>query len=235
MKKILLAALLFLSLTCTGQELNTNHFQFGFQFGLGTYEMNNFKSINNEIIENLPFAAKQIDNFPPFITFQGKIIYCIKKYAVGPVIRFQSTGSRISSQDYSGSYLMDINVKGFDFGIENRYSIWERSNFALNLRGLIGIINSTSDISESLIVNEEHITSESIRTNYSNYYFEMGASYLVKLRPRFNISLDLSYMKQFGNETFFGSDYTLYGPKLSPEWNGLRAGVSLYYNLLKFK
>ncbi len=227
---VLIASLL-LSNNCISQSINSNKLKVGFQLGVGTYDMAELKSFNNEILHSLPFNAKINEEFPPYLTFKGSLLYQFKNYSIGPAIRFQSTGARISSQDYTGTYKLDTKVAGTDYGIVNNFKFWSFPTSSLNASATIGIINSKVEFNELLKLDGKTITDESNKFEFSNYYFEPGLSYDKKISSHLCCSADIAYMFQFGDKTFIKEETGYEGTKLAPKWNGFRFGISLVLGL----
>jgi len=101
--KYILTAMLF-SVCAVSYSQNLD---FGIQTGIGFYNMNGLKSLNATVFKSLPFQAGVISDYPPFFYYKPVFFLSFNKFRVGLQASFYSTGSRISSKDYSGEYLFD--------------------------------------------------------------------------------------------------------------------------------
>jgi|APMed6443717190_1056831.scaffolds.fasta_scaffold03382_3 hypothetical protein len=207
----------------------------GFQLGTGLYSMHGLKSINDAIVTSLPYDSKIVSNFPPFFSYRPYLMLNTGNFNLGLRYTFNSTGSRISSHDYSGEYKFDMRISSQSLEIIGETRLEYSDKFEFLFYSGLGVIFSGLKMDEFLeimeiMVHEEH-------QNYRSFSIvgESGftGSYLLN---NFNIELSLGYLYQFG----FGSYYnksdesvTLWYPSGNKEikhgWNGLRIGLGITY------
>ena len=87
----------------------------GFQLGTGFYSMSGLKSINNEVVRSLQFDSEIVSDFPPYFAYRPFILFNFGSYKFGIRYTFNSTGSRVSSKDYSGEYRFDMKIRSPSF------------------------------------------------------------------------------------------------------------------------
>lgn len=119
---ILIIILLFCFQGFTQEDrLNLKLGAFG---GYASYSFDNLKNLNDQLIDQLPFNASVIDNFPSRVYFGGSVLIRICNwYYIGPVYEFHSTSSRVGAKDYSGIYSFDQILTTHQLGIENEFRI----------------------------------------------------------------------------------------------------------------
>ena len=91
--------------------LKSQEVYFGLESGLGSYCMKGMKDFNSTIFKSLPFEAKQVSNYPTYFYYQPLVAFHYKWLTLGMKGGYISSGSRISSVDYSGDYLFDTRIR----------------------------------------------------------------------------------------------------------------------------
>lgn len=216
---------------------NAQEFSFGFQTGIGTYTMDGLKSINGEIPQQLPFETKLIADFPPYFYYQPSVIIRFKDFGLGLVYSFQSTGSRISARDFSGEYRFDMKVRSNAPGIYSELKLSAKDSFNFNLYLIIGTSFSNLETKEYFKVADTLLTNSGYKFKSQNYYVEPGIKFQIPVGA-FGFAVNLGYLIQFGKQPFHtisNKQDILYNPEshsvIKPEWNGMRLGISVLYNL----
>lgn len=236
MNKYLLALALFLSIASS----NAQDLKISFQTGYGFYDMNTFKDITKDANESLAFETKIISNYPPYNYYQPMIIIVNNKLELGFFYLFQTTGSRISSVDYSGEYLFDSKINSHSPGILIGYEIKEYDKISIGLNVLVGFTFNTLKFNESLKLNKELVSDEENTLTSENPYFKPNLKITYSIN-RFSSSINVGYLKEF-----FRNNYTLEGARAnhipvetkfseSDIWDGIRIGISFSYTMIKNK
>ena len=236
MYKFLLSIALFLSVaTIHAQDLRIS-----FQTGYGFYDMSSFTNITKEVYKNLPFESKIISNYPPYNYYQPMIILTNDRFDIGVLYLFQTTGSKISSKDYSGEYLFDSKINCHSPGIILGYKIKEYNKINIGLSVQAGLNFNTLKYIESLQVDNQVINDDKSIFTANNFYFkpDLNFSYTWK---RLSGNLNIGYLKEI-----FRDNYTLEGASEnyipvnekfteSDVWDGFRIGITFSYIILKNK
>jgi hypothetical protein len=154
---------------------------------------------------------------------------------VGLAISRHSTGSRISSKDYSGTYYFDNIINAWIPGIFVKVPLTSIGRVELEGQLEAGLIFSKARTNEYLSLYDTVFLDNEFSLKSVNQYIEpiLKISYPVK---RFRISCQISYMLQYGKEGFKidqpGNPQVLNpgtNTALKPEWDGLRLNLSVFY------
>jgi hypothetical protein len=218
-------------------NLNAQDIRLGFQTGCGFYNMSSLKTITQKSFSQLPFDAKIISNYPPYLYYQPMIKFAYKNFEFGLLYLFQSTGSRISSKDYSGEYRLDTRINSNSPGVIINWTIKDYKIIKLGFSLNSGVNFSELTINESLLVDTIS-SSSNYRLTAGSGYFEPGI-YFIYPRNRISLELNIGYFKEI-----FKNDYTLMDGdhgKIPVKkeftyfdmWDGLRLGVTFSYTILK--
>ena len=215
------------------QELNLV-----WESGLGSYNMNSLKAINNLNLQTLPFEAKITSNFPSYWNNKLSLQYCRKNIVLGIACSYQSTGSRISRIDYSGKYSFDTSIRSFSPGalIEYCFPVYK---FRFSLSNEFGIENSKLGLDELIRINTESDENEYFYKSI-NYYDEpsIKISYPVLF---FRLGLTIGYSFDLKKGVLHGSGANNKDTKLTlsgsgearSDWSGMRLGASISFNLFQ--
>lgn len=232
-KRFLITLLLLISFV----RANSQKLSFGFQTGIGTYSMRGLKNINNMVPQDLPFETKLTADFPAYFYYRPSVLIRYNDFDLGIVYSFQSTGSRVSSKDYSGEYRFDMKVKSSAPGIYGDLKISGEDIFNFNIYTIIGPSFSNLETKEYFKVADTLLTNAAYKFKAQNYFVETGVNFLIPVKA-FSFAVNLGYLIQFGEQSFYTGNNKkniLYDAKtqsaVKPEWNGMRVGISVLYNL----
>jgi hypothetical protein len=126
--------------------------------------------MNNLIKDALPFDVKTTVNFPSFWYYKPTMIYSLEKYVnIGIAWSYQSSGSRISRQDYSGEYYFDNKIHKTSPSIIVGLEL-PISKLQLVLSNELGIEYSKLEVKEFISVGEfQH--SDIYKYKSVNYFY----------------------------------------------------------------
>lgn len=209
----------------------------GFEMGKGAYNMSDLKKINDLVLENLPFEAKITENYPNYWFLKPTVLLnsADKRFALGVTCSFQSTGSRISSHDYSGEYLFDSKVSSFSPGLIGELNI-PLSKQRLSIVNELGFMFSKYSNSEYILVGDESLT-----TIYSykstNLYYQPSLRFSTPISIC-HLGIYLGYLFDLKKGDLLGEDsspqiYVSNGKIATVAWEGFRVGVSVSIDLFK--
>ncbi len=230
---LLTLAICFLAISANAQDIKVS-----IQTGYGFYNMSSFSNITDDIYENLPFESKIISNYPPYIYYQPMFIFTINRLDIGVYYLFQTSGSRISSKDYSGEYLFDSKINSNSSGIILGYRIKKYENISIGLNVQVGYTFNTLEFHESLKLNEQILSEDENTLTSQNPYFKPNLDISYNWN-RLSGSINLGYFKEF-----LRNNYSLEGAREneilvetkfteSDIWDGFRIGISFSYTILK--
>ncbi len=135
---------------------------FGFETGLGTYQMSDLKSIMNEGLTDNVLHPSIVTNFPPYLYFSPSITFCSEFSRWGLNFTLFSTAARASIVDYSGEYRYDNLVVGYAPALFGEKLMVVHNKFATYLHMDVGVLYSTLNMNEYLKVNDTEILNESL-------------------------------------------------------------------------
>jgi hypothetical protein len=197
-----------------------------FTAGIAGYSMNDLKSMNADLQKQIPFNTSVTTNFPMTLQLGGCFgVQLSDIYKTGLLYAFNSTGSRIASSDYSGSYRFDNVVNGHTIGMMNGFRMYDYKAFSLDFQVNIGMVVSVLKMSEELNVSDTTMAS-------SAKYSAIG----VFLEPRAEMSYHWKHLSSgifvayFVNPT--GRIRNESGQKATAtiNWSGLRFGIEIGIN-----
>lgn len=229
-KNTLFILLLFLCSMAYAQDI-----QLGFQTGVGTYNMEALKGLNEVVYKSLPFQSRIISNYPSYLYYKPSFIVSFNKFSIGFQASYYSTGSRISSKDYSGEYLFDTRMNCIAPGVYgdcSLFRLFEKCKVSLYSEG--GVTFSKLALKEDLTVLDENLTNTSYAFKSRNYYIEPGLKLEYQFSQLINIGLNGGYFAQFGKNDFASDKkevLTNRNNTVCPDWSGLRVGLSLSVSL----
>ena len=218
-------------------KLHAQGFTFRINTGYGFYNMSSLKEFTQFNFDQLPFTSKIISNYPPYLFYQPMVLYTKGRFNLGIVYTFMSTGSRISSKDYSGEYLFDTRIKGNSGGVLFGCEIAKYKSIQLGAHSGLGLTFSNLRVDESLSLDSSKASNYYKFSNYS-VYLEPGVDLKYPVGP-FELGLDIGYyweVKRTDLELVSNprNKFELKkAPSKSDMWNGFRIGITASFSLVK--
>ena len=205
--------------------------------GYATFGMEDSKAFNRSVQNRLPFSPVLTDNFPDWYYYQAEALYSFPGIlAAGLKLSAASTGSRLHLADYSGEYTFDnlqqVWVPGIKLLVGKAPG--RRSGPCFSAEG--GMAFSTMTLDETAVVYEEH-AGEHLEFKARGFYVQPGLSYLQYVGEYLIVSANVSWYQGFESGYYKkGSSNqkitnTETGEKVKPGWNGLRAGIVVYWGI----
>lgn len=198
-------------------------FEVGFTAGYSTFSMKSMSDGLELYRESLAFDAQVMADYPSWISFGGYGTMAFTfGYSVGLEYTFNSTGGRISSADYSGSYQFNQTLTGHSIGVLNGYRFLELGKFEAAARLSLGALLSGIRNEETFdLANYEETTTE--KETVASFY----------ATPSLQASWTFSFIRAglfFGylfdtRGSFDSPDAT--GKEQSIDWSGIRAGITV--------
>jgi len=213
------------TLICKAQKI-----EFSGSMIYGAYSMKDVSAFQQEVYEQLPVPAKIISDFPNYFGWELKAMHRFPKLSFGVYTSFHSTGSRISYNDYSGSFEYDQRAKITQLGLCIDYFVLPRENkWQAFLSLQVGAGWTNFAIIDKLVVNGQtlnnrnldfkssHITLQpglGIKRNIGNFFISTQAAYLIDSASSLKDNADL---KLISND----------GWPIGVDWSGLRLSIGL--------
>jgi hypothetical protein len=229
--RLLLIALLWL---CTS-AIEAQDFKICYQTGYGFYDMSSFSAITERINAQFAFETKIISNYPAYFYYQPMIKLSFQNVETGLLYLFQTSGSRVSSKDYSGEYRFDTHINCNSMGIIINPLLKDYNKIKLYLTFEAGMNFSTLKAEEYFQLNTTVNRSDDEFTSQS-FYFEPGFNLSYEWK-RLNFECNIGYFKEFSRK-----NYTMVGDSRNEievdknfadadVWDGFRSGLTVSYTL----
>lgn len=211
--------LIFIFLPCL---LPAQKFEIAAGMGYGACSMSDLKTLNEEIMMKLPFESEVVDDFPSWFVYRLSFAAMIgKRISLGGLYTHSSSGSRVSSADYSGEYYFDTRLAANSVGVQFGVKAFQHRNFDVRLKVVAGTILTHAGFHENLEVNGSRLSDEYTMNSLSFYFDpEIGVHY------RFG----MLGATVFGGYRFDAKGHLRYNSQetnLTTDWSGFNVGVEL--------
>jgi hypothetical protein len=210
-------------LLCASLQLPAQKVELMFTTGMATYSMRDLKKMNDDLQAQIPFSTSVTDNFPMTFQFGGHFaVQLSNNYKIGILYAYNSTGSRLTSSDYSGSYYFDNIVTGHTIGMLNGFRVYSHEAFRIDFQANIGVVASILKMNEALNVADTSMSA-------SSHFTATG----IFLEPRFEGSYQWKHLKVGAYLGYLvnpmGKITDDDGQKSSAtiNWSGLRFGIEI--------
>lgn len=214
MKKLLFILLLYYPINAYTQE-----WSFEYSLGYGTYQLDDIKSLQKSILNNLDdYGLENTDCFPNYITHSFAFGIVSKHHYFGSNFSYLSTGGRLHRADYSGSYTVDMIMNGYRLGVFHRYYVNTKiPTLYTYLQLSTGVLFSSLKIKEQVNIYSESLL-ETNKLKGVGIYFEptFGATY--RFTNWLHFSLAGGYAADFLGTLKLSGQKT----KNKANWNGFR-------------
>ncbi|CAD5298729.1 MULTISPECIES: hypothetical protein [unclassified Imperialibacter] len=231
------------------QEVRSQSVSLSFESTYGTYDMEDFKTAQNNIPFiflgygriNLPY--KIYSNFEPYYGYNGMLTLHLEKLEVSIENGANSTGSRLSYKDYSGTFESDqlvsnkywgAGISPFKMSLTDAFFIRPRlvsgvSLSSYSMENFAELTNTNSYINQLIVVKSKQLFFEpQASIGFTKYRFIVSASVGYHLQV---VSLKEKVIE--GSEAEWQAYFPSGEPK--PQWNGVRLKAGLGFILLKKK
>lgn len=217
-------------LILVSQNFIAQEIQIGFGSGLGSYKMDDLKKMNNLVVKSIPFQTKIVSDFPSYWYYCPYLVFKGKSASFGLFYNYESTGSRISSADYSGEFRLDMKIHSNSTGFIIGYDIRVFSNFYLGIYSILGLGFTDLKVNEYLQTGDDSYMHTS-KFNIMSEIIEPGVN--LNYKSKFvGVKMKFGYLFQAKYNSFTaGKNSGINLDNDKPNWNGYRIGLSLYYPL----
>jgi hypothetical protein len=197
--------------------------------GVGTSQMEDLKTFQDDLLSDMPVLGKIVDNFPAFPLYDVKIVFFTKYLEIGNGYTFTSTGSKIHYSDYSGeiSIIQIVNSHQPSLLL---YPVLHRSGNSKILGVLKGaaVFNNYSLKQEIKVYDQE--ASDQLELKSSGLAFSLGLSYCYRMH-QFEIRSEIEYLIDTKAPLHLTNDkdaqLVIYDKPVKTDWSGLRIGISI--------
>lgn len=206
----------------------------GLDSGVGSYAMTDLHNFNSSLVSLLVFDAKVTSDFPSYWYYRPFVKFQMRKFTIGINLGYESTGSRVSSSDYSGSCKMDTKISAFSPALSLEYSL-------ANLYGVkasVGVNTGTHftkfKYSEELLMKDGTMLADnsvSKKSDSNGEFFVEPQAELSYGLLWFTVAARAGY--SYSYSSLIIDELTLNGLVKAPsvDWSGYRFGLSLSYSI----
>jgi hypothetical protein len=198
----------------------------------GSFSMKEVIAFQNEIFDQYPVRPKKISEFPSYFGYEGKAQYQISKFLLGFFGSFNSTGSRLSYQDYSGSFEYNQIAKLVQLGAIAEYRPCQAHkvlNFFFSLQIAPGwtnfIINNKTIIGTAVLVDQkvEFVSQHIMIQPGVGVELSFGKNFVLKSNVGYLID-DAGLLEDSNNKSF--KLFNKNNKPIGVDWSGLRVGLA---------
>lgn len=213
-------------------EVQGQHLEVSAGITYGSFKMEEVISFQQEIVRQLPVSAQTMSDFPNHYGFESKFTYKLSQFSLGLFGSFISSGSRVSYNDYSGSFEYNQIAKLTQLGLSSEYFLSKNTGsdwqFSPSLQ--VGIGKTSFNINDQMIVGgsillednlnftSSHITINpgfNIRRTFNKFFIKTNFGYLIDLPGFLEYSEDKRLNLINENKDPIGVD-----------WSGFRISLS---------
>lgn len=231
MRKFILAISIIFCAFYTSAQENRPKLKIGANAGYATYTFDNLKSANDAVINQLPFDAEVIDDFPARFYFGGYALLKIADwYSVGPAYEFHSTGSRVGAKDYSGSYHFDQILSSHQLGLENELLVTKGLKPAVFIDVTGGVNFSAWKMEEELEVDKEVISSDKSEFSAVKPFVKPAVKISYPAYSNIKITGSAGYLFDVGGKYHLSGNKDYKSIQKIP-WSGFRISLGIEFNM----
>lgn len=234
MRKVIFLLFVLIVAQAAGQD-EYKKIKVGVLGGVAFYGQNELNSINENMIDQLPFVIKLIDDFKPVIYFGGFAQYQLfNRFYLGPNYEYHYSGSRIGAKDYSGEYSFDQYVHTHQIGLKANYAFRQLTKTNLKLEMNVGANLTDWRMESNLILGDDNFINEQSNTEMKglSWFVTPAVSVEYELLPRVDIWGSLGYsFDLLKNYTVKGNNEL--EVEKTPDWSGLKLTLGIAVSFLK--
>ncbi len=212
--------------------------RFGFEAGIGSYQMTDLKTeMNNTILDNI-LQPRIVTDFPAYLYFQPSVVFCKENTNWGFNFTLMSTGARASIRDYSGEYRYDNKVIGYAPAFFEELRFYKNQKLSLFFRADAGFMYSNIQLSQYFRVNTQVLSNESMNVMSFGIFAKPAVKAIYPINDKLNIEANIGYQFDVYNGplvqvtdpiTYFR--YAFFQSGIKTQWNGIRVGLGCTYIL----
>ncbi len=232
MRKIIISILILLELQVSGQ-FKVEKIKIGINSGFTFSHHEDLKTVNQFIMNQLPFEASIVDDFKPAFYFGAYSQYeLFKRFYIGPVYRYLYTGSQLGARDYSGKYSFNQYLKAHQAGLKLDYRAYSYKKLLLNIELNSGVSFTDWKAISSLDLREKNEFSEIEEDKFkgSSWYITPALLLGYRIIPQICLhgSIGYSFDKQKNYYNIEDKDYDVDN---TPDWSGIDLSFILEFSL----
>ena len=197
-----------------------------------TFRMTDLKGLNEELSKNYNVEGKVVSSFPPYIGYDATLSLQAKQHRIGFFWSYNSTGSRVSYSDYSGSSQYDQKLSSHQVGGYYGYAVPLKNELWKLIPSLrLGLIYTDYEIKSYLKIGDQS-SSEKLDFVSKSILVSPGLLLQRDFLPWLFLSADLRYLIDIPQNLVWARDHKTYlfneqNTPLAAQWSGLRFVISV--------
>ncbi|MBS2099172.1 hypothetical protein [Carboxylicivirga linearis] len=236
MKYYLCVFVLFIS----ALEVSSQNFKMSMEVGVGLYKLDGLKSLNEMVLEDLPYNGRQVKKFPAAFYYRPGLSYQFSKVSFGINYSYLRAESRISTKEEGIEYSLDMRPDTHMPALHVDALLLKMSKMEAYLRLSSGFSFSHLKIDEYYSVNESVIIEDDLILKSTNYFVEPSLYFTYPLKSLLlesHVGYSLSMGDNVLTDSSGGIELTnpINGNPITPDWSGLRIGIGIAYTFAKSK
>ena len=211
-------------------------FSVAYQAGYGTYSMRSLSDYQEYVLKESNLPAEIVTQFPGYINHKLIFGFPIHSKINKIYFGYLTTAGRISLTDYSGKWLFDQKLNGFQIGSKVDLPIKQLKDFELTGYLDFGFTTTFMELYQYLNIGDQE-DEESF--TFIGYGINIQPGLQIKfIRPQYSVGAFLGYEQDFAKPFFEkGNPDAKLGTSsqnlAKPDWSGLRTGLEIYYKFGK--
>ncbi len=232
MRKLVVLFFILLSVQLSAQ-LNPEKVKIGIQSGYAFYGQKDLNSINQDIINQLPFEARIIDDFKPVLFIGAYVQYDLfSRFSVGPAYEYHYTGSRVGVKDYSGIFSFDQYVHTHRVGLKADYCLipFGRVKFNIEMNAGASFTDWKMDSNLEIGDNGEYSEHQLDKLKGLSWYISPALKFKYRLIPKICFVGAVAYSFDLIKDYHYKENRDIEIVKF-PDWSGISLSLGLEFKL----
>lgn len=232
MRKIVVLTFILLSLKLSAQN-QTEKIKIGIQSGYAFYGQEDLKLLNQNVIGQVPFVVKAIDDFDPVFYFGAYIQYGLfNRFYIGPSYEYHYTGSRLGAKDYSGVFSFDQYVHTHQLGLKVDYSFITKTRTSFNIEMNVGPNFTDWKVISDLEIGDIGAYSDLQKDYFKgvSWHFSPALKIDYRLIPSIHLFGAVAYSFDLIKNYHYNKNIDAEVLK-TPDWSGFKLSLGMEFNL----
>lgn len=203
--------------------------------GICTFSMRDLKGLNEDLTKIYGVDGTVQEDFPAYVGFDFKASYMLWKHDLGAFYSHNSTGSRVSYEDYSGMYSFNQVLTSNQYGLSYGRNFSKNDDWLLIASFRVGMIKTNHNIESYIMLGS---SDETESADFESVSITVNPGFLVgrNLLPWLGVSIDMRYLGELPQNLHVKGDKdTLLvneeGTPVAAQWSGLRIMGLVYFRL----
>lgn len=231
MRKAAIWFLILIPLQLTAQ-IKPGKIKVGVLSGYAFFKQGDLNEINQNVISQLPFVVRTIDDFKPYLYYGAYFQFeLIRHFYVGPDYEYHYNGSRVGTKDYSGLFSFDQYVHTHQVGLKIDYLFASLPRTVFNIE-----MNAGANITDWRVVSNLEIKgiggySELEHSEFKGLSWHLSPTLKLEYRIISHVYLLGAFAYSFDvMKKYHYTRYKDFEVVKTPDWSGLKLSLGFEFN-----